>query len=287
MMMATRASVALLVVLWSLTLAAAGNGSLKVTSFPSGAEVWVDGANTGNGTPISVRLPEGDHLITVRLPGTGWNPDTRTVTIVAGNNDLSVTLLPTITAGPQGPKGDKGDPGDPGEKGEKGDRGETGATGAQGRQGEQGIQGEQGTQGPPGPQGERGERGEPGLPGSATLGGVCTVDRDPDTEHPDALGVIVGFDEAGNPVCRALVRAECQVEPTRNEDTRVLSGSALVSHFPADVAHCTVPDGGEVVIEGPMPNLSGARLRNVTLRTGPDWSFADLSRSEVGLGGTA
>src|SRR5688572_3038305 len=107
MTMATRASVALMVVLWSLTPAAAGNGSLKVTSFPSGAEVWVDGMNTGKVTPMSVSLTEGDHMIMVRLPGTGCNPDTRTVTIVAGNNDLSVTLLPAITAGPQGPKGDK------------------------------------------------------------------------------------------------------------------------------------------------------------------------------------
>src|SRR5688572_25026570 len=110
MTMATRASVVLIVVLWSLTLAAAGSGSLKVTSFPSGAEVWVDGVDTGKVTPMSVSLTEGDYLITVRLPGTGWNPDTRTVTIVAGNNDLSVTLLPTITAGPPGPAGPGGAP---------------------------------------------------------------------------------------------------------------------------------------------------------------------------------
>jgi outer membrane protein assembly factor BamB len=127
----------------------AANGSLKVTSFPSGAQVWVDGTNTGKVTPMSISLTEGDHVVTVQLPGSGWNPDTRTVTIVSGNNDLSVTLLPIVTAGAQGPKGDKGDPGAPGDKGEKGDRGEAGATGAQGIQGNQGIQGEPGPSGPP------------------------------------------------------------------------------------------------------------------------------------------
>jgi hypothetical protein len=96
------------------------NGSLKVTSFPSGAEVWVDGVNSGKVTPMSVSLVEGDHTVKVQIPNSGWNPDTRTVTIVAGNNDLSVTLLPALTTGPQGPQGPKGDPGAPGQPGEDG-----------------------------------------------------------------------------------------------------------------------------------------------------------------------
>src|SRR5262245_34298926 len=84
-------------------------GTLKVTSFPSGAQVIVDGVDTGKVTPMNVSLADGDHVVIVRIPGTGWNPDTRTVTIVPGNNDLSVTLLPIQTTGPPGPKGDKGD----------------------------------------------------------------------------------------------------------------------------------------------------------------------------------
>src|SRR5215204_1255695 len=122
----------------------AAAGTLKVTSFPSGAEVIVDGVNTGKVTPMNVSLADGDHVVIVRIPGSGWNPDTRTVTIVPGNNDLSVTLLPTQTIGAPGPKGDTGDPGPQGPKGDpgapglqgpagpKGDQGETGATGAQG-----------------------------------------------------------------------------------------------------------------------------------------------------------
>jgi hypothetical protein len=74
--------------------AQAAAGSLKVTSFPSGAEVIVDGLGTGKVTPMSVALGEGEHTVTVQIPGSGWQPDTRTVTVVSGNNDLSVTLLP-------------------------------------------------------------------------------------------------------------------------------------------------------------------------------------------------
>ena len=119
-------------ILLTTTPAFAGNGTLKVTSFPSGAQVLVDGVDTGKVTPMSVSLVEGDHTVTVQIPNSGWNPDTRTVTIVTGYNDLSVTLLPALTTGPQGPagpQGEKGGVGEPGEKGEKGDPGEPGTIG--------------------------------------------------------------------------------------------------------------------------------------------------------------
>lgn len=106
-----------------------GNGSLKVTSFPSGANVSVDGVDTGKLTPMSVSLPVGDHGVVVSIPNSGWNPDTRTVTIVSGNNDLSVTLLPMLTVGPPGPQGPVGP------TGPQGPSGPTGATGPQGPQG--------------------------------------------------------------------------------------------------------------------------------------------------------
>jgi hypothetical protein len=145
----------------------AGNGSLKVTSFPSGAQVLVDGANTGKVTPMSVSLPEGEHAVLVQIPGTGWNPDTRTVTIVSGNNDLSVTLLPLITQGVQGPKGDKGDPGVAGPRGDpgvKGDRGERGDKGDQGDPGPKGAKGDTGVTGPEGPAGPAGVSAPPAPP---------------------------------------------------------------------------------------------------------------------------
>src|SRR5512134_2952969 len=105
-----------------------GAATLKVSSFPSGAQVLVDGQHTGKVTPTNISVAEGDHVVTVQIPNSGWNADTRTFTIVSGNNDLSVTLLPILTAGPAGPKGDKGDKGD---------------QGIQGIQGNQGIQGDQ------------------------------------------------------------------------------------------------------------------------------------------------
>src|SRR5262249_48388412 len=128
-------------------LAQSGNGSLKVTSFPSSANVSVDGVNTGKVTPMSVSLPVGDHNIVVAIADPGWNPDTRTVTIITGNNDLSVTLLPKLTTGPQGPKGD------------------TGAQGPQGPQGNAGPQGPKGDTGDTGPQGPKGDPGPQGAPG--------------------------------------------------------------------------------------------------------------------------
>jgi hypothetical protein len=119
----------LVVILLCSTGVFAQSGALKVTSFPSGAQVVIDGINTGKTTPMSVSLSVGEHTVTVSIPNSGWNPDTRTVSIVSGNNDLSVTLLPLLTVGPQGaqglqgPQGEKGDPGSPGPPGPPGSGG--------------------------------------------------------------------------------------------------------------------------------------------------------------------
>src|SRR5207253_2585174 len=83
-------------------------GSLKVTSFPSGANVAVDGADTGKVTPMNITLSVGAHTVAVSVPDPEWNVDTRTVLIVSGNNDLSVTLWPILTVGPIGPPGAPG-----------------------------------------------------------------------------------------------------------------------------------------------------------------------------------
>jgi hypothetical protein len=111
--------------------AQSGNGLLKVTSYPSGATVTIDGVNTGKSTPMSVSLSIGDHIVVVAVPNSGWNPDTRTVNIVSGNNDLSVTLLPMLTVGPQGPAGPQGPKGDTGTTGPQGPTGPPGPSGLQ------------------------------------------------------------------------------------------------------------------------------------------------------------
>ena len=120
---ATRLAAALVALLAAAPAVAA---TLKVSSFPSGAQVTVDGQSTGKATPMNISLTEGDHTVIVHMPG--WNTDTRVVTIVQGNNDLSVTLLPLVSAGPQGPGGPKGDRGDPGPQGPKGDTGMNGTS---------------------------------------------------------------------------------------------------------------------------------------------------------------
>jgi hypothetical protein len=135
------------------------NGVLKVTSFPGGADVLVDGASTGKVAPMSVSLPIGEHQVTVRISGGGWREDTRTVTIVAGNNDLSVTLLPTLTQGPQGPQGPAGAAGPAGAPGPQGPAGAAGPAGSPGSQGLNGLPGEAGPPGPAGPAGPTGPAG--------------------------------------------------------------------------------------------------------------------------------
>jgi hypothetical protein len=157
----------------------AQRGSLKIESFPSGAAISVDGVAAGR-TPASINLAVGDHAITI-AGGDGWTPETRIVSIRSGNNELSVTLLPVLTVGPQGapgpqgPQGIQGPQGPTGLTGPQGPQGETGPTGPQGPQGErgevgpagpQGPQGEQGIQGIPGPKGDPGERGATGATGA-------------------------------------------------------------------------------------------------------------------------
>jgi hypothetical protein len=134
------------VLLFSFT-SLAQSGTLKVTSFPSSAKVSIDGVDTGKVTPMSTSLTVGDHTVVVSIPNSGWNADTRIVTIVSGNNDLSVTLLPILTTGPKGDKGDKGDPG------------KDGAPGAPGKDGADGAPGAPGKDGAPGPAGPGGLNG--------------------------------------------------------------------------------------------------------------------------------
>ena len=74
-------------------------GSLKVTSFPSGAHVSVDGADTGKVTPMNVSLTVGDHVVLVSIPGGGWSPDSRTVTVVFATTGSAVPSLTVIFTG--------------------------------------------------------------------------------------------------------------------------------------------------------------------------------------------
>lgn len=138
--------------------------SLKVTSFPDGAQVYINGSNTGKVTPMSVSVADGSTVdVVVQIPGTGWAPYKSKVPINPGNNDLSVTLLPEMS---QGPKGDTGDPGPAGPAGPEG------PTGPQGPAGATGLAGATGPAGPEGPQGAKGDKGDPGLQGPQGIAGA-------------------------------------------------------------------------------------------------------------------
>ena len=111
------------------------HGRLRVTSFPTGAHVSVDGADTGKVTPMSTRVSVGKHKVVVSMPNSGWNSDTRTVEVAEGNNDLSVTLAPisvVSSIGPPGPAGPAGPQGPVGPAGAQGPAGPQGAGRVQG-----------------------------------------------------------------------------------------------------------------------------------------------------------
>jgi hypothetical protein len=187
---------------WATVLYAA-NGTLKVTSFPTGAEVWVDGAFTGKVTPMSVSLAEGVHEVTVKLlPDSGWSPDTRTVTVVPGNNDLSVTLIPSLTDGLHCWDLDADAICDPGEDTDGNEvcdaldcQGPQGNIGPQGLTGPTGPTGPQGPVGPEGPAGDAGAAGADGIDGTD---GLHCWDLDADTVCDP------GEDTDGSGVCDAL-----------------------------------------------------------------------------------
>src|SRR5712692_8866707 len=147
------------------------HGRLKVTSFPTGAHVSVDGADTGKVTPMSISVPVGTHTVVVSVPNSGWNPDTRTVEVAEGNNDLGVTLLPILTVGPIGPPGPKGNTGAAGPAGPAGPTGPQGPSGPQGPKGNTGAAGAVGTTGATGPQGPAGPQGPKGDTGAAGAAG--------------------------------------------------------------------------------------------------------------------
>lgn len=92
----------------SLEATAAVQGTLRVTSFPPGAEVWIDGAFTGKTTPATLFVATGEHQVVVKAPGGGWQPAQQAIVVVRGINVVSLTLVPAGVQGPQGPPGPPG-----------------------------------------------------------------------------------------------------------------------------------------------------------------------------------
>jgi serine/threonine-protein kinase len=63
----------------------------QISSAPAGAEIWVDGASTGQVTPARVQMPTGVHMVTLKL--SGYQPVRRAVQASEGG---TVTLDETL-----------------------------------------------------------------------------------------------------------------------------------------------------------------------------------------------
>lgn len=92
---------------------ALADGQVHVDSFPAGALVYVDGAATNLVTPADLTLAEGAHDLAAD-GGTGWAVADAQLTVLAGSQSVTLTLLPLLTQGPAGPAGADGAPGAPG-----------------------------------------------------------------------------------------------------------------------------------------------------------------------------
>src|SRR5882762_4404820 len=152
---------------------------LDVTSNPSDAHVSVDGMEMRKLTPLRVDLRLGTHEVKVYIPNSTWSPETRTVNIVRGDNDLEVSLHSGNGGGGSGPQGPAGPVGPRGPAGPPGPAGATGAVGPQGPAGAVGPAGPLGPAGPPGPTGATGAAGPQGSTGAAGPAGPLGPDGPP------------------------------------------------------------------------------------------------------------
>ena len=75
-------------------------GSIRVTSTPEGAAVFLDGTETGEVTNVTLTVPAGDHVVRVELDG--YQAMAKTVTVTAGETAEAAFALeaPVITLAP-------------------------------------------------------------------------------------------------------------------------------------------------------------------------------------------
>ena len=60
--------------------------TVKITSAPSGAQIWIDGSKWGDSTPATIELSEGLHRVRLFLPG--YAEEKKEITVVAGPQQL-------------------------------------------------------------------------------------------------------------------------------------------------------------------------------------------------------
>lgn len=85
----------------TLTRLTPNSGSINITSHPMGADVWIDGKDTGlttSGATVIDSIPPGNHTYTLTM--TGFQDKTGTFAIVSGQTTfLDVELVPLTTIG--------------------------------------------------------------------------------------------------------------------------------------------------------------------------------------------
>ena len=72
-----------------------GMGTVRVTSAPGGADVMVDGEFSGRTAPCTLILPEGEHEISLKIPG--YTSESEIVTVAAGTEpSVEKRLVPDL-----------------------------------------------------------------------------------------------------------------------------------------------------------------------------------------------
>jgi hypothetical protein len=241
-----RAPIALFGFLATAGIADAGN--LKVSSFPDQAQIFVDGVFTGKVTPATIPTSDGPHVVSVKIPNSGWAASETTVLVDSANTDVTLTLLPVVLQGPIGPQGPAGSTGPTGPEGPQGPQGPQGTTGPTGHGGPQGPKGETGAQGPQGevgPQGAEGPSGAEGLQGPQGPAGA-TPNLDPVlaalTAHEDRLTALESHSGELQDALDRIAALEVQVSALQTEQASLDSqASALASSLVGSIARCSFP----------------------------------------------
>lgn len=81
------------VLLFLLASITAFGQSLKVSSFPAGANVTIDGVDTGKVTPMSTSITLGSHVVVISVPNSQWTPSANNVVVVSGVNYFSACRI--------------------------------------------------------------------------------------------------------------------------------------------------------------------------------------------------
>lgn len=97
------ANLAVLLIGGVLLLGVGPTGALWITTLPTGADVWLDGAYVGRSPVVVDALAAGEHKMTLTL--TGWEPQDVSASVVAGQTSTTAVVLMRDSVRPLGRTG--------------------------------------------------------------------------------------------------------------------------------------------------------------------------------------